>query len=105
MDGPVEETRRVTISCGDEILSRLTLRGMLETAVGNRAQEFGLQQKVAETCRMDADVGTLLVDILASGRGVALLAVGGSGGGFIVELVVRVVDEVLLGRHVGEFCL
>ena len=85
--------------CGDK-LSRLTLGGMLETAVGNSAQEFGLQQEVAETGRMNADVGALLVDILASSGGVALLAVGSGSGGFVVKLVVGVVDEILFGGHV-----
>jgi len=88
--------------CGNK-LSRLTLGGMLETAVGNSAQEFGLQQEVAEASRMDADVGALLVDILAGGGSVALLAVGGGGSGFVVELVIRVVDEILFGRH-GDGC-
>lgn len=84
--------------CGDK-LSRLTLGGMLETAVGNSAQEFGLQQEVAEASRMDADVGALLVDILAGGGSVALLAVGGGSGSFVVELVVGVIDEILFGGH------
>jgi len=77
---------------------------MLESAVGNCAKEFGLQQEIAETSRVDADIGALLVDILAGG-GVAFLAIGSGGGGFVVELVVRVVDEILLGRHVGDVFL
>lgn len=88
--------------CGDK-LSRLTLGGMLEAAVGNSAQEFGLQQEVAEASRMDADVGALLVDILAGGGSVALLAVGGGSGGFVVKLVVGVVDEIFFGGH-GDGC-
>lgn len=84
--------------CGDK-LSRLTLGGMLETAVGNSAQEFGLQQEVAEASRMDADVGALLVDILAGGGSVALLAVGGGSGSFVVKLIVGVIDEILFGGH------
>ena len=77
---------------------KLTLRWMLETAIGDGAKKLGLQQEIAETSRMDADVGTLLVDIVAGG-GVSLLAI--SGGGLGVELLVGVVDEILLGRHVG----
>lgn len=77
---------------------------MLETAVGDGAKKFGLQQEVAETSGVDADVGTLLgVDSLAGGDSLSLLAVGGSGG-LIVELVVGVVDEILFGRHVGGWC-
>lgn len=75
---------------------------MLETAVGNSAQKLGLEQEVAETSRVDANIGTLLVDIVArsSGSLAALLSVGGSGliGG---QLLVGVIDEILFGRH-GE---
>lgn len=74
---------------------------MLEAAIGNGAKKFGLQQKVAEASRVDADIGALLgVDSLAGGDSLGLLAVGGSGG-LVVELVVRVVDEIFLGGHVG----
>lgn len=74
---------------------------MLETAIGDGAKKFGLQQEVAETSRVDADIGALLgVDSLAGGHSLGLLAVGGSGG-LIVELVVGVVDEIFLGGHVG----
>ena len=78
---------------------------MLETAVGDGAKKFGLQQEVAETSGVDADIGALLgVDSLAGGDSLSLLAVGGSGG-LIVELVVGVVDEILFGRHDGGWCV
>lgn len=73
---------------------------MFETAIGNRTEKFRLQQKVAETSRVNTDIGTLLVDILGS-SGIRLLAVGSGSGGLLVELVVGVVDEILLSRHVG----
>jgi hypothetical protein len=82
-------------------LSRLTLRGMLETAIGDGAKKLGLQQEVTETSRVDTDVRTLLVDIVAGSGSFGLLSVRGRGGGLVVELVVRVVDEILLSRHVG----
>lgn len=71
---------------------------MLETAVGDGANQFGLQKEVAETGGMDADIGTLLVDAVAS-RSLGLLAVGGGGGLLGFQLLVGVVDEILLGRH------
>ena len=52
---------------------------------------------------MNADIGTLLVDVLRSSSGLALLAVGGGSGGLLVELVVGVVDKILFSRHVGRF--
>lgn len=84
------------------VVGRLTLRWMLETAVGNSAQKLGLEQEVAETSRVDADVGALFVDIVASGGGslAALLAVGG-GGLISGQLLIRVIDQILFGRH-GE---
>lgn len=78
--------------------SRLTLRRMLETAVGDGANQLRLQEEVAETGGVDADVGTLLIDAVAS-RSLGLLAVGGGSGLLGLELLVRVVDEILLGRH------
>jgi hypothetical protein len=62
---------------------------MLEAAVGNSAKEFRLQQEIAEAGRVNADVRTLLVDILSRSGGIALLAIG-SRGGLVVELVVRI---------------
>lgn len=76
---------------------------MLETAVGDGAEELGLQEEVAETSRVDADVRALLVDILGGSGCVAVLALGGRGGSLVVKLVIRVVDEILLARHVGRF--
>lgn len=52
---------------------------------------------------MDADVAALLVDVVASGE-IALLAVGGSGRGLVsADLLVGVIDEILLVRHVVDF--
>ena len=78
---------------------------MLETAVGDSTNEFGLQQEVAETSGVNADVGTLLVNAVAGRSRVSLLAVGG-GSGIVVgaELLVGVVDEILFSRHDGD-CL
>lgn len=73
---------------------------MLETTVGNGADKLRLQQEVAETGRMDADVGTLLVDTVGSGS-LRLLAVGRRSGLLSLELLVGVIDEILFGRHVG----
>lgn len=71
---------------------------MLETAVGDGANQLRLQEEVAETGGVDADVGTLLIDAVTS-RSLGLLAVGRGGGLLSLELLVRVVDEILLGRH------
>lgn len=76
---------------------------MFETAVGDGANQLGLQKEVAETSRVNADVGTFLVDAVAS-RSLSLLAVGGRGGLLGLELLVRVVDQILLSRHVGGGC-
>lgn len=73
---------------------------MFETAVGDGANQLGLQKEVAETSRVDADVGTFLVDTLAS-RSLGLLAIGRRGGLLGLELLVRVVDQILLSRHGG----
>lgn len=74
---------------------------MLETAIADGSNQFGLQQKVAEAGRVDADIATLLVDVVA-GSGVALLAVGGSGGLVAADFLVGVVDEILFVRHDGQ---
>lgn len=82
-------------------ISGLTLRRMLEAAVGDGANQFRLQKEVTETGGVNADIGTLLIDGVASrsrSRGFGLLAVGW-GGLLCLELLVRVVDEILLGGH------
>lgn len=73
---------------------------MLETAIGDGAKKLGLQEEVAEAGRMDSDVGAFLVDATSSSK-VALLSGGGSGRLVGLDLLIRVVDEILLGRHVG----
>jgi hypothetical protein len=72
---------------------------MFETAIGDGAKKLGLQEKVTETRRVDADIGALLIDILCGRSRVGLLAIGGGAGGLVVELVIRVVDQILFGRH------
>jgi hypothetical protein len=82
---------------------------MLETAVGNGAKKLGLQQEVAETSRVDTDVTALGGSACSGGGAICLLCVtvgsggvsGGGGGLSGLKLLVRVVDEILLGRHVG----
>jgi hypothetical protein len=73
---------------------------MLETAVGDGAKQLSLQEEIAETSRMDTDVAALLVDIVTGGE-LALLAIGGSRGGLVAtDLLVGVIDEIFLVRHV-----
>ena len=76
---------------------------MFEATVRNRSHELVLEQEVAETCRMDADVAALLVaGSVASGEAALCCSratVGGRLGG--LDLLVGVVDEILLVRHVG----
>ena len=75
---------------------------MFETAISDGAKQFGLQEEVAETGRVNTDVAALLVDIVTSGE-IALLAVRGSGGGLVAaDLLVGVIDEILLVRHVVD---
>ena len=84
---------------------------MFEAAVSDGAQEFVLQQEVAETGGVNADIAALLVGA-ATGHGeVALLlrvAVGisgsssGRGGRGGAQLLVGVVDEILFVRHGGD---
>lgn len=75
---------------------------MFETAVADSTEELGLQKEVTETGRVNTNVATLLVDIIRSGK-VTLLAVGsGSGGLIAANLLVGVINEILLVRHVCE---
>lgn len=76
---------------------------MFETAVGDGANQLGLQKEVAETSGVNADIGTFLVDAVTS-RGLGLLAVGRRGGLLGLELLVGVVDQILLGRHGDRWC-
>lgn len=73
---------------------------MLKTTVGDGANELWLQQEVAETGGVDADIGALLLGVVAS-SGLSPLAVGRRGGLLGLELLVGVVDEILFSRHVG----
>lgn len=93
-------TRRGNGLGGDKI-SRLTLRRMLETAIGDGAKKLRLQEKVAETSRVDSNVGTLLVDA-SSPSEVALFPVRGSSDLVGLNLLIGVVDKIFLGGHVDE---
>lgn len=73
---------------------------MFETAVADRAEKFGLQEEITETGVVNTDVAALLFDVIG-GRELALLAVGGGGGLVGVDLLIGVIDEIFLGRHVG----
>lgn len=89
---------------------RLTLRGMFEAAIGDGAKKFTLQQKVAETGRVNADVAALLIGAATGDSQVTLLVsiTVGSGGGRSgggrggLQLLVGVVDKVFLVRHDGD---
>lgn len=73
---------------------------MFETTVANGTKELGLQEEVTETGRVNTDVAALLVDIVTSSE-LALLAVGGGRGGLVAtDLLIGVINEILLVRHV-----
>jgi hypothetical protein len=80
---------------------RLTLGRMFEATVRDCSHELVLEQEVAETGRVDADVAALLVACSVTGGKATLcgggIAVGGRLGG--LDLLVGVVDQVLLVRH------
>ena len=83
---------------------------MFKSTVRDRANEFRLQEEVFESSRVDTDIAAF--DSWPAGDGeVALLlsAVGcrsGVGCNNIVggDILVRVVDKILLVRHVVERC-
>lgn len=81
---------------------------MLETAVGDGAKKLGLQQEVAEASRVNTNVTALCGTSRGGAIGFLCVTVGGggvsSGGGGLsgLKLLVGVVDEILLGRHVDE---
>lgn len=84
---------------------------MFEAAVSDGAQEFVLQQEVAETGGVNADIAALLVGAatrngqvalllrIAVGSGGSSISRGGRGGS---QLLVGVVDEILFVRHGGD---
>lgn len=77
---------------------------MLEPAIADGANQFGLEEKIAEASRMDTDVAALLVDIRAGGE-LALLAIRGGGCLVAANLLVGVVDEIFFVRHVERSCI
>lgn len=82
---------------------------MFETAIGDGSKKLWLQEEVAETSCVDADITALLVWVASRYRQIARLGLsirgstsgwgGGLGG---LKLLVGVVDEILLSRHVGS---
>lgn len=74
---------------------------MFESAVGDGSHELVLQQEVAETGRVDADVAALLF----ARRVRRSKAAFGSGSTAVrrrlgwLDLLIRVVDEIFLVRH------
>lgn len=49
---------------------------------------------------VNIDIGIFFVDILGS-SGICFFVVGSGSGGFLVEFVVGVVDEIFFSRYVG----
>lgn len=86
----------------------LTLRWMLETAVGDRPEQLWLQQKISKSSRMNADITTLLIGASTGDSQVALLRCGSVSSrgricGCLVSLkfLVGVIDEILFVRHLA----
>jgi hypothetical protein len=81
---------------------KLTHRRVLETAVGDGLQKLRLEQEIAERGAVHTSVRTLGVSRTSRGSILLSIAVGGGRGGVSgLKLLVGVVDEILLGRHVG----
>ena len=85
---------------------RLTLRRMLEAAVGDGAKKLSLEQEVAETSRVDSNVAALLVGTISSDCEVLFrlsISRGGSCASRDVvccgDVLVRVIDEIFFVRH------
>jgi len=84
---------------------------MFETAIRNGTKKLGLQQKVAKTGRVNANVTPLFVGSSASDSEIAYFlgfsitsgSIGASRDGISsLKLFVRVVDEILFVRHVVD---
>lgn len=85
----------------------LTFRGVFEPAVGDGSQKLGLEEEVFKSGGMDADVTTLHSRSTRDGEVALLLGAiccgcwrGGGGGVVGRDILVGVVDEILLVRHV-----
>jgi len=76
---------------------------MFEATVRDCSYELVLEQEVAETGRVDADVAALLVACSITGGDAALGCSCAAVGGRIsrLDLLVGVVDEIFLVRHDG----
>lgn len=97
----------MTGSLGEEL--KLTIRGMLETAVGDCFEEFWLEQEISETGRVHSNVATLFV---GGGGSSQTIGFGGtigccsisSSGICSLELLVGVIDEIFFVRHFDKAC-
>src|SRR5690242_523513 len=80
---------------------RLTLRRMFEATVRNCSHELVLEKEVAETGRVNADVAALLVASGLASCETAFSCGGVAVGGRLrwLDLLIRVIDEILLVRH------
>ena len=78
---------------------------MLESAVCDGPQKFAFEQEIFESSCVNADIGTFGFAGACYGR-IALFsgAIGGCCSGRLgcLEFFVRIVDEIFLGRHVGD---
>ena len=81
---------------------------MLETAIGARPEKLWLQQEISKPSRMDSDITAFFVGIASGNRQVTFLrgmAIRGRPRRLRcssivgLELLVRVVDEILFVRH------
>jgi len=81
---------------------------MFESAVCDGAKQLGLQEKVAETSGVDADIRAFCAGAGHGKVALLLFPIGngavstGSAGLLSLDLLVRVVDEIFFVRH-GEF--
>jgi hypothetical protein len=76
---------------------------MFESAVGDGSHELVLQQKIAETGGVDANVAALLLAGRVRRSEAALRSCRATVGGRLgwLDLLIGVVDEIFLVRH-GE---
>lgn len=97
--------RLLTGSLGEEL--KLTIRGMLETAVGDCFEEFWLEQEISETGRIHSNVATLFIGCRGSGQTIGFGSAIScssipSSGISSLELLVGIIDEIFFVRHFDE---